>query len=144
MPFDATREIRESGGATWDKIPRPIGILPDRDPVAAEWADKSFQIRGWDVIFPADKLNAEMGYADILRLRAAGDVISDGKHVGIVSDEGEMVFSASSITGAVELNGWSFALPRTDMFRNGAEWNEAAREQVSKYTVRRFVGTRSR
>ena len=34
--------IRESGGATWDKIERPIGIYHrDRDPVAAEWASLS-------------------------------------------------------------------------------------------------------
>lgn len=131
--------LREAGAATWDPISRPIGILPDRDPVAREWEDPTFSIKGWTVIFHAGTSFGQNSAQQMLAKRNPGDVVSGTGHVGIVSDE-KRTLSASSITGAVEHTSWSFLLPDTNGFSSPADWETAAKNNVRKFTVRRFVG----
>jgi hypothetical protein len=135
---------REAGGATWDKIARPIGIFPERDPVAKEWADSKFNIRGWKMIFDESMVAAGMSASDIFELRQPGDVVSGPPgHVGIVSDDrtsqSRLTFSAAS-SGAVVLNDWSFRLPDPNSFLSTGGYEEAAITLASRYAVRRFVG----
>lgn len=134
---------REAGIATWDPIRRTTIIPLFRDPLAQEWQNPNFFIKGWSVIY--SEANAkDQSAGQILALRKPGDVVSDGKHCGIVSDDkGSFrgrVFSASAITGAIELNDWSFRYPDQAGYHSAAEFEAAAKARVSIYTVRRFIG----
>ncbi len=64
--------------------------------------------------------------------------------MGIMSDDSnsqsKLVFSASALTGAIELNDWSFRLPDPNTFKSADEYERAARQKASRFTVRRFVG----
>lgn len=132
------------GGHTWDMVPGSFGGLNEHDPLAADWENPRFKIRGWEVVFEPSMLSERMSPVDIFSYRQPGDVISGGGHMGIMSDDSnsnsKLVFSASSKTGAVELNEWSFRLPDTRNFKSAAEYNRSAREKASRFTVRRFVG----
>lgn len=135
---------REVGAATWSPITRPVGVLPDRDPLAAEWEDPSFTIKGWQVVFHAGTDFGRNSAQQVLAQREPGDVVSGEGHCGIVADDAPnfraSTISASSLTGAVELASWSFRLPDTAKFSTAAEWETAAKNNVRKFTVRRFVG----
>ncbi len=133
--------IRESNGDTWDRIQESVGIIQERDPVAAEWANPNFHIKGWVVVFPTDQTK-NLTAKQILALRKAGDVVATSKgskHVGIISDESKAI-SASSITGAIEHNNWSWRLPLQSKFSSTNEYENQARQKISTYTVRRFIG----
>jgi hypothetical protein len=142
---------REVGAATWDPIPRPSSLLPDRDPVAREWENPNFALKGWKVVFHADSGFGSATAKQKLLERQPGDVVSGLGHVGIVSDDpGNFVgrtFSAAggddspgSTPGSVVLNNWSFRLPSQDHFDSPLEYENAAKNNVRKFTVRRFVG----
>jgi len=139
---------RESGGATWDPISRPSPLLPDRDPVAREWEDPTFVIKGWTVIFHAGGSFGNVTAEGKLKERQPGDIISGGGHVGIVSQVGGtfrgQTISAAADTdsqpGSVVENDWSFRLPDSSKFHSALEWENAAKNNVRKYTVRRFAG----
>jgi hypothetical protein len=134
----------DAGGHTWDMIPGSFGSLNQHDPLAADWENPSFPIKGWRVVFHAGMLKDRMSPTDIFSYRQPGDVISGGGHMGIMSDDttsqSKLVFSASAKTGAVELNDWSFRLPDQDSFKSAADYNKSAREKASRFTVHRFVG----
>jgi hypothetical protein len=132
------------GGHTWDMVPGSLGALNKHDPLAADWENPSFAIKGWRIVFEAGMLKDSMSASDVFGLRQPGDVISGGGHMGIMSDDvssqSKLVFSASATTGAVELNDWSFRLPDSASFKSAGEYNKSAREKASRFTVRRFVG----
>ena len=138
--------LRQSGTATWKPIRRPSLFPMYRQPLAREWSNADFGIKGWSVKFSPDsseKYNADQ----ILAIRQPGDVVAGNGHVGIVSDDSNtesmnhyLVYSASSKTGAVELNTWSLQLPDVSKYDNGAKYQEDAKKVVSRYTVRRFDG----
>src|SRR5690349_13904934 len=50
--------LTEAGAATWEPIREPLGVSPTRPPVAAEWANPGFAIRGWSVIYPTSATTA--------------------------------------------------------------------------------------
>jgi hypothetical protein len=133
-----------AGGHTWDMVPGSLGSLNEHDPLAADWENPRFSIKGWSMVFEAGMLKDDMSPADIFGYRHPGDVISGGGHMGIMSDDtnsqSKLVFSASATTGAVELNEWSFRLPNPDTSKSAAEYNKSARDKASRFTVRRFVG----
>jgi hypothetical protein len=137
---------REVGAASWDRVPGLLGILTSRDPLAHEWEDPNFYIRGWEVVYHSKLVPEAKDHAAIFNLRKPGDVISGGGHMGILSDdrtsENPKVFSASAITGAVEANDWSYRLPNPANFKNASEWGEAAYIRASIFTVRRFIGNK--
>lgn len=131
--------LREAGGATWDPIKDPVGVRPTRDPVAKEWADAQVALTGWIVVVPAPGTDNKTA-KELLAMRRPGDVVSNGTHVGIVSDERGIAISASSQTGGVEKNDWSFRLPDASGFSSATAYEQAARKTVLTYTVRRFEG----
>jgi hypothetical protein len=133
--------LREAGAATWPAIHERVGVSPTRDPVAREWADPKFELKGWKVIYPLPS-QTSLRYPDILALRQSGDVVAGGGHVGILCliSEAKKAISVSSMTGAVEHNNWSFRLPDQSGFRSAAEWEQAAKNMLGRFTVRRFVG----
>ena len=125
--------------------------MPDRDPVAKEWQDPDFVIRGWSVVFHSKSDFGARTAKQMLLERKPGDIVSGGGHVGIVSDDpaGSVgrAFSAASgsdapeaLPAAVVLSAWSFRLPNANNFASAADYEEAAKNNVRKFTVRRFVG----
>ena len=143
---------RDSGTATWDPISRQDGIRT-RDPLAREWEDPKFSIKGWSIVFNSGSSFANKSAKQTLLERKPGDVVSGLGHVGIVSQVGPMgegslgkTISASAIQEnsatlpSVVENDWSFRLPRQDQFKSPADWEKAAQNDVRKFTVRRFVG----
>lgn len=135
---------RKAGAATWQPIEGRLGALSKRDPVSREWEDPNFSIKGWKVIFHRSMNSNLKSAKDIFELRQPGDVIAGGGHMGILSDDrtdqAPKVFSASSVTGAIEANDWSYRLPDSKGFNNAIAYNEAAYRAAAKYTIRRFVG----
>ena len=131
------------GGHTWDMVPGSFGSLNQHDPLAADWENPHFPIKGWKVVFEAGMLKDSMSPSDIFGFRQPGDVISGGGHMGIMSDDrssqSKLVFSASASTGAIELNDWSFRFPGSDG-KTAAQFDKAARDKASRFTVRRFAG----
>lgn len=136
---------REAGTATWDRIP-PAGVLHTaRDPLAKEWGDPNFVIKGWTVIFHPGMDTSKMTAKHILELRRPGDVVSGGGHMGIVSDEPASFLGRTFSAGALNKkqiveNDWSFRMPDQNNFKSAEEYEKAAKEQVQRFTVRRFVG----
>jgi hypothetical protein len=135
---------RAVGGATWDKIPGSFGTLNSHDPLARDWEDPDFKIKGWEIIYHPRLKPQVVSYSAIFKLREPGDVISGLGHMGILSDnstsENPKVYSASAVTGAIEANDWSYRLPDTNSVRDAGQWQETANRVASRFTVRRFVG----
>lgn len=134
---------RSAGAATWKQIKRPGLLSRYRDPLAGEWGNPLFAITGWTVIFSPKSAWGKFTAQQVLAQRRPGDVVSGGGHVGIVSDDRGgyigRVFSAAS-SGSVEHNDWSFRLPDASTFDSASAWEVRAKNEVSKFTVRRFVG----
>jgi hypothetical protein len=135
---------RRAGSATWDPIPGKLGNITPRDPLAREWEDPGFTIKGWKIIYHPKMQNAPSSASKIFAIREPGDVISGLGHMGIMSDDrsssAPSVFSASAVTGAVELNNWSFRVPDPAKFSRALDFENAAFSAASRYTVRRFIG----
>jgi len=133
----------EADAATWVPIAGTLGKLNPRPPLAGEWENPGFAIRGWQVIYHPSSSHAKNA-AEIFALRSPGDVIAGGGHVGIMSDDrtssAPKVYSASAITGAVEASDWSFRLPPQSNFSSGAAYDAATIASAKRFTVRRFVG----
>lgn len=147
--------LRAAGGATWEPIKRPTLFPQYREPLADEWSDPDFVIKGWKVIYSPKKAGSYKEYADILNLREPGDVVSGRGHVGIILDEKNNIddrdgndvsarhyyaISASAKTGAVEKNAWSSRIPDISKYTNPIQHKKDALAAVARYTVRRFVG----
>lgn len=132
------------GGHTWDMIPGSFGKLNQHDPLARDWENPEFLIKGWRVIFEPKMVKTGMTATDIFNYRKPGDVISGLGHMGIMSDDtnsgSRLVFSAASDSGAVVLNDWSFRLPDADKSKTAADYNKAAQDRAARFTVRRFFG----
>lgn len=132
----------EAGAKTWNPIERESPFPLFREPLAREWADRSVKIRGWNVVFDRSMKNQFGSYSGIFSLRRAGDIISNGDHVGIISDEPNstgnlLVFSASGLeedNGAIVLNDFGSRIKDTYT-------SEDALAYASAHTIRRFVGT---
>ncbi len=147
--------LRAAGAATWEPIKRPTLFPLYRNPLANEWSDPKFIIKGWKVIYSPNEAGSYKEYGDILNLREPGDVVSGMGHVGIILDEknnledrkGNYVsarhyyaISASADTGAVEKNAWSSRIPDISKYNNPIQYKKDALTAVARYTVRRFVG----
>lgn len=150
--------IEEAGKKTWAPI-RRTGTWLDRTweyPVAKEWADHRYEIKGWKVVFHSGMANQFKSAQDILELRKPGDVVSGGGHMGIVSDDPRgssppryAIFSASSLPkaqGRVVLNHWSTydagveELFNTPIVSNPGNLIDRELQWIAKFTVRRYEG----
>lgn len=134
---------RAVGAATWDKIPGSLGSFNSHDPLARDWENSDFPIKGWTITYHPLLNPKVVNYREIFKLREPGDVISGGGHMGILSDdatsENPKVYSASAVTGAIEANDWSYRLP-DPATETAGEWQDHANRAASRFTVRRFVG----
>lgn len=149
---------REAKCATWNPIMRSGVLRSYPDPLAREWEDPDFQIKGWIVVFHA---KADFGTAtakEMLMKRRPGDVVAGLGHVGIVSEVGGRCIGkvtsaatenesangcasdAQHSNAAVIENDFSFRLPKTDGFSSPQDWENAAKQNVGKFTIRRFIG----
>ena len=149
---------REAGGATWSPITRSGVLRSYPDPLAREWESPDFPIKGWKVVFHSKSDFGSATAKEKLLERRPGDVVAGLGHVGIVSELGGQcigkVISAATenesmngcasdakITGAAVIeNDFSFRLPSTNNFDSAQKWENASKENVRKFTVRRFVG----
>jgi len=127
--------LRKAGAAPW----QPGAAAPVGDPTPSQWADPSFEIKGWTVVFAPDKAEGLTARQILGLYRKPGDVVAQDNRVGIVVDERHTI-SVSPKGGRVERSYWSFGMPDATEYGSGATFEQAAKAMVAKFTVRRFAG----
>lgn len=114
--FDMLEEV----GLPIDKHEREEWLRPDRPPLAHEWANKDFEIKGTVVV-------ARVQGKDLAKYAKTGDIISDGVHVAIVSETKNQTTSADEYK--VVDNNWGFRGPGHEQGDQSQTW----------FTIRRRI-----